>query len=271
MRNDSSKQGLGEASMAEPQVLLVDDDPDVLEELHDGLSMLGIPSLTATTAVEALDLVQRNDPLKVIVTDLQMPRIDGIELLQKLSVRRRKHPMAAIVITGHASLDRAVGALRLQAVDFLQKPLAAEEVAHAIHRALAIVEDEALAANGEDDPPASIARPNYMKALVAARADRDAIFQAGLFSDPAWEMMLDLAVAEASARPISVTSLCIASGAPTTTALRRIDELEEVGLVKRVPDARDRRRILVVLTELGRSRMEAFVQRQADRFGIKLD
>lgn len=271
MRNDSSKGGWAEAATAEPQVLLVDDDRDVLEELHDGLSMLGIASLTATTAVKALDLVQRNDPLKVIVTDLQMPRIDGIELLQKLSVRRRKHPMAAIVITGHASLDRAVGALRLQAVDFLQKPLAAEEVAHAIQRALAIVEDEALNVNGEDDPPATIARPNYMKALVAARADRDAIFQAGLFSDPAWEMMLDLAVAEASARPISVTSLCIASGAPTTTALRRIDDLEEAGLVKRVPDGRDRRRILVVLTEQGRGRMEAFVQRQADRFGIKLD
>lgn len=269
MRNDSSKGGWAEAATAEPQVLLVDDDRDVLEELHDGLSMLGIASLTATTAVEALDLVQRNDPLKVIVTDLQMPRIDGIELLQKLSVRRRKHPMAAIVITGHASLDRAVGALRLQAVDFLQKPLLAEEVAHAIH--LAIVEDEALNANGEDDLPATIARPNYMKALVAARADRDAIFQTGLFSDPAWEMMLDLAVAEASARPISVTSLCIASGAPTTTALRRIDDLEEAGLVKRVPDGRDRRRILVVLTEQGRGRMEAFVQRQADRFGIKLD
>lgn len=271
MRNDSSKDGRDEPETVEPQVLLVDDDPDVLEELHDGLGMLGIPSLTATTAVEALDLVQRNDPLKVIVTDLQMPRIDGIELLQKLSVRRRKHPMAAIVITGHASLDRAVGALRLQAVDFLQKPLAAEEVAHAIQRALAIVEDEALAANGEDDPPATIARPNYLKALVAARADRDAIFQAGLFSDPAWEMMLDLAVAEASSRHISVTSLCIASGAPTTTALRRIDDLEEAGLLKRVPDGRDRRRILVELTEQGRGRMEAFVRRQADRFGIKLD
>jgi CheY-like chemotaxis protein/DNA-binding MarR family transcriptional regulator len=271
MRNDRSREGRSETATAEPQVLLVDDDPDVLEELQDGLSMLGIPALTASTAVEALDLVQRHDPLKVIVTDLQMPRIDGIELLQKLSVRRRKHPMAAIVITGHASLDRAVGALRLQAVDFLQKPLVAEEVAHAIHRALALVEDEKLAANGADDPPGHIARPNYLKALVAARADRDAIFQAGLFSDPAWEMMLDLAVAEASARPISVTSLCIASGAPTTTALRRIDDLEQAGLVKRVPDDRDRRRILVELTGQGRGQMEAFVQRQADRFGIKLD
>lgn len=254
------------------RVLLVDDDTDVLAELHEGLEALGIPSLTASTATEALDLVQQNDSLQVIVTDLQMPRIDGIELLQKLSVRRRNHPLAAIVITGHASLDRAVGALRLQAVDFLQKPLSAEEVAHAITRALALVEDEAEI--HEEEAPAGggrIARPNYLRALVAARADRDAIFQTGLFSDPAWEMMLDLAVAEASARLISVTSLCIASGAPTTTALRRIDDLEAAGLLARHPDARDRRRILVSLTDLGRERMEAFVRRQADRFGITLD
>lgn len=260
----------GQAQSA-PRVLLVDDDAEVLIELSEGLEMLGIPSLTATTAVEALDIVQQHDELQVIVTDLQMPRIDGIELLQKLAVRRRKQPIAAVVITGHASLDRAVGALRLHAVDFLQKPVAAEEVAHAIERAFSLVEDESARNGAEGESTGPIARPNYLKALVAARADRDAIFQSSLFSDPAWDMMLDLAVAEASNRPISVTSLCIASGSPTTTALRRIDDLKEAGLIDRVPDARDRRRVLVHLTDLGRERMEAFVRRQAERFGIKID
>lgn len=252
------------------RVLLVDDDPDILVELQEGLDTLGLPSHTATTAVEALDIVQKHDELQVIVTDLEMPRIDGIELLQKLSARRRRHPLLAIVITGHASLDRAVGALRLHAVDFLQKPLAAEEVAQAVHRAFALAEDN------EPEPPAvagpaHIPRPNYLRALVAARADRDAIFQSNLFSDPAWEMMLDLAVAEASGRTISVTSLCLASGSPTTTALRRIDDLKDAGLIDRDPDPADRRRVLVHLTALGRERMESFVRRQAQRFGITLD
>ncbi|QTL04866.1 response regulator [Aquabacter sp. L1I39] len=263
---------MGVSGMSEPRVLLVDDDPDILAELSEGLGMLGIPTRTAETAVAALDLVQKHEALQIIVTDVQMPRIDGIELLQKLAMRRHNRPMAAIVITGHASLDRAVGALRLQAVDFLQKPLSAEEVAHSIARAISLVEDQAVSGEAEEAAPAiGHARPNYLKALVAARADRDAIFQAGLFSDPAWEMMLDLAVAEASGRPISVTSLCIASGAPTTTALRRIDDLKDAGLIDRVPDPRDKRRILVQLTQPGRERMEAFVQRQAARFGIKLD
>lgn len=262
-------------ALADPRVLLVDDDPDVLIELSEGLAGLGLPVRTADTAVAALDLVQRFEQLEVIVTDLQMPRIDGIELLQKLAMRRLGRPMAAIVITGHASLDRAVGALRLNAVDFLQKPLFAEEVAHAINRALALVEEERRSRQqGEDGAPPGpkpTPRPNYLRALVAARADREAIFQAGLFSDPAWDMLLDLAVAEATGRVSSVTSLCIASGAPTTTALRRIDDLKDAGLIDRTPDPADRRRILVKLTALGRERMEAFVQKQATRLGLKID
>lgn len=252
-----------------PRVLLVDDDSDLLTELHDGLGTLGIPSLTANTAVEALGLVQRHDSLQVVVTDLQLPRIDGIELLQKLSLRRRRRPLAAIVVTGHASLDRAVGALRLQAVDFLQKPVTAEEVASAITRAFTLV-SEAEGRLGAERP-AAIDRADYLRALVAARIDRAAIFQADLFSDPAWEMMLDLAVAEVSNRAISVTSLCIASGAPTTTALRRIEDLRDAGLVDKLPDARDKRRIVVRLTPLGRERMDAFVRRQVERLGLKLD
>ncbi len=252
-----------------PRVLLVDDDPDLLIELQDGLEVIGIPALTARTAAEALGLVQEHESIQVVVTDLQLPRIDGIELLQKLALRRRRRRIAAIVVTGHASLDRAVGALRLQAVDFLQKPVSAEEVASAIGRAFAVV--DGARAQVDAEAPGAVDRGDYLRALVAARSDRAAIFDANLFSDPAWEMMLDLAVAEVSNRSISVTSLCIASGAPTTTALRRIDDLREAGLVDKMPDARDKRRIVVRLTPLGRERMDTFVQRQAERIGLKLD
>lgn len=244
-----------------PRVLIVDDDRDVLEELQEGLSLLGFPTIAACTAHEALELVQKHASLRIVVTDLMMPQIDGIELLQKLAVRRQSRPLSAIVITGNAALDRAVAALRLNAVDFLQKPVSAEEVAKSIQHALSMIEDGA----GSARPPAS--PPDYLKALVAARADREAIFDAGLFSDPAWEMLLDLAFAEATGRSISVTSLCLASGASTTTALRRIEDLQEAGLLERQPDPSDRRRILVTMTSRGREKMELFVQRQAKRLG----
>lgn len=252
-----------QAIATEPRVIVVDDDPLILDELSEGLGALGLQTLVAQTATEALDLVRQNPDLQVVVTDLQMPQIDGIELLQKLAVRHRGRALSAIVITGNASLDRAVAALRLNAVDFLQKPVAPEEVAVAIRRAFELID-------GASATSPKATQPDYLRALVAARVDRDTIFKSNLFSDPAWEMLLDLAVAEASGRAISVTSLCLASGAPTTTALRRIDDLQEAGLVERFPDASDRRRIIVRLTDTGRARMQSFIQRQANRLGLNL-
>jgi CheY-like chemotaxis protein len=260
---------MNEQAQRVPRVLLVDDDADGLTELHEGLEMLGIPALTAMSAAEALDLVEKHGSLEVIVTDLQLPRIDGIELLQKLATRRRSLPLAAIVVTGHASLDRAVSALRLRVLDFLQKPVTADEVASAIARAFALVGGAPTQARTAGVEIINTAL--YLRVQVAAQVDRTAIFETDLFGDPAWEMLLDLFMSEAYHRPISVTSLCIASGAPTTTALRRIDDLVTAGLVEREPDQQDRRRTVVKLTTHGRERMEAFLRRQLERLGQKPD
>lgn len=256
-------QGLGL-----PRVLLVDDDPDLLIDLHEGLAGLGVSSAIARSGAEALECVQVNDSLDVIVTDLQLPGMDGLELLQKLSVRRKQRPMVAVVMTDQASIEHAVGALRLQAVDFLQKPVDATEVAASVRRAFDVV--GVAAERSVPGRAGAASRVDLLRALVAARGDRLAIFDGNLFSDPAWEMMLDLALAEANRRTISVTSLCIASGAPTTTALRRIEDLRQAGLVEKMPDVRDKRRIVVRLTAGGRERMEAFVVRQAERLGVSL-
>ena len=258
-----------EPSNTEPRLLLVDDDPDILAELSEGLELIGLPSRTASTAMEALERVQRHATLRVIVTDLQMPQIDGIELLQKLAIRRKSRPLVAIVITGSASVDKAVAALRLHAIDFLRKPVSPDEVALAVNRAFSMIDEQEEKETTGADPVSE--RPDYLRALVAARADRDSIFKTDVFSDPAWDMLLDLALSEATGRSISVTSLCIASGAPTTTALRRIDDLVEADLLERTPDPADRRRILVRLTPAGHERMHRFLERQASRLGLRLD
>jgi len=64
-------------------------------------------------------------------------------------------------------------------------------------------------------------------------------------SDPVWAMVLELCAARLDGRELSVTSLCLASGLPVTTALRRLDELERDGRILRNPDSTDRRRVFV--------------------------
>lgn len=65
--------------------------------------------------------------------------------------------------------------------------------------------------------------------------------------DPVWAMVLELCAARLDNRELSVTSLCLASGLPVTTALRRLDELERDGRIQRNPDRTDRRRVFVAL------------------------
>ncbi len=91
--------------------------------------------------------------------------------------------------------------------------------------------------------------PHFVKSILALRARREEVFNTDLFADPAWDMMLDLAVARAEHRQVSVTSLCIASRVPATTALRYIDKMIESGTLVRVPDPEDKRRSFLRLSD----------------------
>mgnify|MGYP002129179971 FL=1 len=91
--------------------------------------------------------------------------------------------------------------------------------------------------------------PRLIRRIIRQRQSRARFFRADLFADPAWDMLLDLTAATAEHRRISVTSLCLASGVPPTTALRWIGQMEEAGLVERQEDSTDRRRAFVVLKD----------------------
>jgi DNA-binding MarR family transcriptional regulator len=84
--------------------------------------------------------------------------------------------------------------------------------------------------------------------LIKVRRRREMIFGAKLFGEPVWDMLLDLFVENLRQKPVSVSSLCIASAVPLSTALRWIDSMEEAGLCKRFPDPDDGRRAFVGLT-----------------------
>lgn len=97
-------------------------------------------------------------------------------------------------------------------------------------------------------------RPRLPHASIIRRAikhrhARARFFDPDLFADPAWDILLDLAAARAERQRVSVTSLCIASGVPVTTALRWIGQMVEGGLLVRVADPHDRRRAYIALAD----------------------
>lgn len=91
--------------------------------------------------------------------------------------------------------------------------------------------------------------PRLIRRILRQRQLRARFFEGDLFADPAWDMLLDLSAARAEHSRVSVTSLCIASGVPPTTALRWIGQLIDAGLLQRVEDDTDRRRAFITLTD----------------------
>ena len=86
------------------------------------------------------------------------------------------------------------------------------------------------------------------RSYLAARRHRERLFGTSLFTDPAWDMLLDLYASEMEGRRICITSACLASQVPNTTALGWLYKLERRELITRHADAGDKRRVFVNLT-----------------------
>lgn len=95
---------------------------------------------------------------------------------------------------------------------------------------------------------------------IKARSNRSKFFKASLFSDPAWDILLELFAAEQEARRVNISSAGLAAEIPLTTALRWINALEREGLVERVADPTDARRTFLSLTESGLRAMTLYFQ-----------
>ena len=100
--------------------------------------------------------------------------------------------------------------------------------------------------------------PRLVRRIIRQRQLRARYFDGDLFADPAWDMLLDLTAARVEHTRVSVTSLCIASGVPPTTALRWIGQMIDAGLLERVEDETDRRRAFVMLTDKAADRMARY-------------
>lgn len=119
--------------MAEAMVHVIDDDDAVRDSLSFLLSSAKIPAATYPSATAFLASVGK-DASGCVVTDIRMPEMTGLELLQRLNADGFRLPV--IVVTGHADVPLAVEAMKLGAADFLEKPFNEDSLLAAIRAAL---------------------------------------------------------------------------------------------------------------------------------------
>jgi FixJ family two-component response regulator/DNA-binding MarR family transcriptional regulator len=278
------------------KILLVDDDRDLLLEQADLLDLLGYSCRTAASAEEAKAVFAEHIDINLVISDWSLPSGNGLQLIKSLGENNRNgRNFVAILLTGYPSIELAVQAMQDGFVDFLSKPVTRDMYEAALERAaqrLATMEasardtqvvesvaniQESLHAlmsklgvndkdsiSSDDEVAASMANPNavhpaVLKSIIKARRNRQKYFEGDLFSDPSWDILLELTAAHVENRQESVTSVAIAASVPASTAIRKIRELADRGLLRRWTDPNDARRIFVALTDDAAKRMLAML------------
>ena len=113
------------------QILVVDDDPDICEYMETLLSQSGYTVESLTNPTRALEEL-RSQRYHVVILDIMMPKVDGIELLR--TIRKSDSDVAIVVLTGYPSVETAVQSLKLSVSDYIRKPFDADEFLASIER-----------------------------------------------------------------------------------------------------------------------------------------
>jgi len=123
--------------------MLVDDEVGFLDAMQRRLSKRGIDVVTASGGQEALDLLEESGTrVEVIVLDVKMPGIDGLETLRRI---KQSHPVKEVImLTGHGTVDSAIEGMKLGAFDYLIKPCDVDVLILKIKAAKQIVDDKMM-------------------------------------------------------------------------------------------------------------------------------
>jgi len=101
------------------RVLIVDDEEELVTTIAERLQIRGIQAQTATDGETALKMIEANPP-QVVVLDVMMPGMGGIEVLQRMNAQNLKIPV--ILLTGYGSAEKGMEGMKLGAFDYLMKP-----------------------------------------------------------------------------------------------------------------------------------------------------
>ncbi|MCK4320904.1 sigma-54-dependent Fis family transcriptional regulator [candidate division WOR-3 bacterium] len=120
-------------SSKKESIIIVDDAPDTLEMLQRNLSSENYMVFTASSVVEAIRLLE-STPVDLVITDLKMPNVSGLDLIRH--VRENYKDTKVMMITGYATIEGAVEAVKIGAEEYLTKPFTDEELFSAVEKTL---------------------------------------------------------------------------------------------------------------------------------------
>jgi CheY-like chemotaxis protein/DNA-binding MarR family transcriptional regulator len=279
---------------------VIDDDPTTLQLVHTVLEVHGYAALTASSAEHALAILSATPDILIVISDINMPGMDGILFLERIGSRVPAQAAPGVMfLTAHPRMDFAVAALRLGALDFLTKPVRPQELLQAVRGAVERVQRSRAAAQSPEQmlnlatqaealaaalkgwahlqpqmdiattstpskPAADNARDLALLGMEQVRRLRRSYPPLGELDDVSWNLLLELARAEKSGQRLSVSALCVSiENVSSTTALRRVQDLVKANHIVRIPDPADARRDFVVLETSTLTTLDQYLERVA--------
>jgi len=121
--------------MSIANVLLVDDEVSFVETFSERLELRDFEISKAFSGEEALEVLDENKNIEVVILDVKMPGMDGIEALAKI---KRKNPLVEVMmLSGHADVESAIEGMKQGAFDYLMKPVDMDQITTKVTEALA--------------------------------------------------------------------------------------------------------------------------------------
>jgi DNA-binding NtrC family response regulator len=121
--------------MSIAKVLLVDDEVEFVETFSERLKMRNIEILSAFSGKEALQILETNQDTEVVILDVKMPEMDGIETLAQI---KKRYPLAEVImLSGHSTVESAIEGMKQGAFDYLIKPCDMDQIIAKVNEAAA--------------------------------------------------------------------------------------------------------------------------------------
>lgn len=242
------------------KLLIVDDDPQFVADMTPAFRAADMAFATACDSRQALEIYMDDPAIDIALINVYLHEESGIDLLGQLRQTSPQRGVLGIMLTTGMNIESVVRSLRMRATDFLEKPVNPDHVVRIIR---SLREERRAEDRRSRQPLGSMEEIALLKIAINAASNRHVV--ARDMAEGAWLILIEAAVYHMQEQPLFVTSACIASGAPISSAVRYINDLEENGYLRRMPDPADGRRTSIVITERGLELVESYTRRLRKR------